>query len=152
MINLPNERHGLSYYIEESKKKAEYHRKNANNSLKWHNLTNVLGSFITGLSSLTMTIMAVLKFDEGAVAITSGCFSFITLIYNRVCQSYNFQAISIEHHHCSDSFLELVKDFNLLDPENINRPVYELLITKYIEIVERSHITPVRPCFIMECC
>lgn len=148
---IANGRRDLPFYISESQNKAEYHRKNANNSLKWHSFMNIIGTIIMGLSSLAMTIMAVQKANEGVVAIVSGCFTFTSLIFNRVTHSWNFQAISIEHNHVHDDFLELVKDLNLLDPENLNDSVYNLLVSRYISVIEKSHVPPIRNCFFLEC-
>lgn len=152
MINPGPPTHDLDYYISESQKKGQAHREWASHSLKWHNFTNIISTIITASSALAMTILTVMKYDEGAVAITSGVFTFLSLVFTRVSQSYNFQLISSEHHHVSDAFLELVKDLSLLDPENLNIEIYNLLVAKYIEVVERSHIPPIRSCFLLECC
>lgn len=147
-----NNTHNLDYYISESQKRGEIHREWAGNSLRWYNFTNIISTIISASSALAMTILTVLKYEEGIIAITSGIFTFASLIFARVSQSYNFQAISIEHHHVSDGFLELVKDLSLLDPENIEIQVYNLLVSKFIQIVERSHIPPIRNCVLLECC
>jgi ABC-type transport system involved in Fe-S cluster assembly fused permease/ATPase subunit len=138
-----------NYYIDDCKNRSEFHRNNANNALKWFNLLNIVSTIIMAISGLTMTIMSVLKIDEGVIAISSGVFTCISIVFSRVSQSYNFQAISIQHHHISDSFLELIKDFT---NNQGNSDVYLLLTNKYIEIIQRSHIPHVKQCVLLECC
>ena len=137
----------IKEYIELCKEKGEFHRKQANYSLRWWNLFGIINVVLTASQALTMTIQAATGSDSVPIAITGGAFAALIAISGRIQLSFSFNCLSLEHHHLADDFDELVQKFTLLindiEKEEYEEKDYEHCVNRYISVNEKTHLQAV---------
>ena len=139
-------------YIDQCSEKAVFHKKNADNALKWWNLMGISAVVITSCQALSMTILTVLQVPAVHIAITGAVFALIISILTRVQSAFSFNALSIQHNQLFDDFNELENKFKILDQEGTNDVLYNEYVNRYISCIEKTHIQPVKDCVFLSCC
>ena len=145
----------IKQYIDLCEFKSSFHRDQAKNALNWFNILGIINVCLTATQALAMTILSVKKVEDTNVAITGGIFACVLAITSRVQSSYSFNSLSVQHNQLSDDFNELSGLFTFLiddiELEVFNEKVYQQLVHRYISILEKSHIQPVRECYYVTC-
>ncbi len=144
----------IAQKIEEYKKKSYdnylFHTRNARASNHWHSFFEIVGVVLTSGLALSTVVLTALQTENMTVAITSGCFSFLISVAQRIQNSYSFITLESKHHTLADNYYEVFWALDNMDINNINFHEFELIMNKYM-LVSQKHTQPIKDCLIF-CC
>ena len=147
-ISLNDIRESLLKHIEKCKIKSKFHNKNGTRSMHLENILTLSGVTLNATLALLMVILSTNdETDDKTVAIVSACFSFSSIILEKIRQNYNFALLSYSHNSIADEFMDLrYQGFSLLSIENYDPKDYRVFIAKYLSICARGHIQSIGEC------
>lgn len=143
-------------YINKCKQKINYHKGQLINAKAWDNAMGLIIVILSATQAFSMTIMTVIGSSAFEIAIVSGTFSLVVIIFSRIKESYQFLSLHYQHSHICEEFTDLhynlTKSLNNFNNETFNSSEYEKNIVKYSVILNKSHLQHINNCRSLFCC
>ena len=138
-------------YLNKCHDKINHHAKQGRRSLSCHYALNVINVLLTGSQVLTAALLTVYGYEAKSLALATGVYSLLTLVFMRVSSIYSFDVLAVLHGQLSDNYTDLHSKFELLivmpDPTLLDK-----YIIRYTSVTEKSHISIVHNCCFLEKC